>query len=539
MAIALTQDFKKDRMLNDIIYLPFDANACSVNVDKVTTASVNTSIAKLYQNLKFLYSYSFLERPVTNDVDFASSEFISKVALSGQHVCAAAGFDATSNQLVVFSCSQTKITVTRFDCVNYSNDLAGNLSKSMAEDATEIFLNDFPVQFSSILDCTFDQASGMLYVLDTGNIYKIDFSSYFKPLVDGQTYTYKLVEVTQGYKDVLAVEFIGITGNEKKGISGRMFRHTKLTYANNLVFVINQSQGMNSINVFDDSLNISRVITLPTEYGTLLDIDARHGNLYVITASKHMAVIKLSSLRAGTLSITTQKLMGSGYFSGVSVDSSNDNRIFFSGSGTSFSDTFRVYRTFTSKTERVIDSFAPSGTTNSLFVLPVDITMIDLSKVHATYIVTAGSSGTSIVKMFMPQTKITSDEMTIYDETSAYVSGDEYINAIIMNKSLYKLMYDNYQFVNSLLGQFNGNIITAKVRNGHDEFRYNGIIYPEKELLETPVSLVDPDNFISTNEVFCTSAVNRCIRNIVELQLYARSLIAARLDNIAEYGIQI
>ena len=102
------------------------------------------------------------------------------------------------------------------------------------------------------------------------------------------------------------------------------------------------------------------------------------------------------------------------------------------------------------------------------------------------------------------------EKVLSYDQIK--VLPDEPIDIIVYNKLLYKLIYNNLLLLENTSRKF------STVFDSRGFSIYLGFQYLNNDELELLDYNIEPDCFISNNEVVCTATVNRCLKKIYDLQ---------------------
>lgn len=99
-------------------------------------------------------------------------------------------------------------------------------------------------------------------------------------------------------------------------------------------------------------------------------------------------------------------------------------------------------------------------------------------------------------------------------------------DVIVYNKALYKSLYNNLLLLESTSRKF------STVYDSRGFSVYIGFQYLNNDELAKLDYVMKPDCFVSNNEVVTTHTINRCLREIYDLQL-------SILDNMQEKSINV
>ena len=106
------------------------------------------------------------------------------------------------------------------------------------------------------------------------------------------------------------------------------------------------------------------------------------------------------------------------------------------------------------------------------------------------------------------------DDYTIYDITPAStITYKEYTSNIIYNKVLYKMVYNHLQYLHNLRTRFAGKY------NSTGSFVFNGVRYIDEYEYGDMLLQLQKNNFIGINEYFTADVVNRCLKQIYDIQV--------------------
>lgn len=556
MAITIDRDiFKLDRIIDDIILLPFtDADILIDANRQITADNININFNKLYANLKYMYAYSYMYKPVmvkSNGINYNDNTNVQTFDLVNSTDITAVKLIKSStlgNTIYAFVGYKTKIEV-------YNVILDGNnipVSKTLILTINNIYDSAFNVKsFSGIYDMTND--SNILYVLDSDNIYKIDIAE----IINNNIAKVYLLELTQGFKDTLFDKIYEVTAQLKLNL----YNNIKIAANANYVVVLdNTFTDVMVLKVMDKNLNLISITAYKEETYKYVDLDIKDNIVHIIGQSTNSNNVPKKYKISVDKLITTAQFDAYKYFKGDiaysiipivfdEIKLLNENMVY---TGFDFSDNtdglmyiigsgnntpFRLYRTFISKCNRVIDS----RETDMLNVNCLDTIYYKTSDEIQNEIV--GVSCPTAVKLFYINTPIINafndTTFKIYDLNSSGISDEEIIQPFVFNKALYKVFHDNLVFINAIQGQFTGLIVSNLKRNGAPEIVYNGIKYPSDDILLNPYYIENPDNFISINEILSHNTFNRCISNILDLQKYMIKIIQSNMGDIALAGIGI
>lgn len=559
--------YMRDRMLDDLVMLPHQPYELLIPGNgELNQATINKHISKIYNNFYFLNSMLELKRPVMSTPAFGydDSVFVKSTEVrSGGNTITSVNIAKSKKEENAFYNIYTTanaITVTKtvivdgvFTVVPNSSFTVTNLYTTGYGGAVVSFDD---VTIHEIVDAAFDDDTSTLFVLTKQNVYKIDLYE----LVYNDIHRMTLIEMSQGYKDILYPEAKEISYIEKS----IKYHNKKIDCGGGFVVVYDESIKTPStlcvFKILDYKLNSINTVVLNRPVGTeITDIFVNGTTLYAVknTPEKELITIDLKDIANDSTFSLYRFRTEEGY---IANDVRNkitplvntisytgivmlDDVLFYTGFGVAAQNqtATRLYRSFNTKLNRVIDSRPCKGADGVVLAglnnLDVRRVVVDGKEVD----IATMSAGGKIINLVITTPKVTSviEDFNIYGLNNAAVHGEEYVQPMVINKSFYKILYDHIYLCSAIQGRFYAVVLTANSTVGHNELLYNGLKYVKEEDLEIPVKLHEHDNYISINEVLCVNTYNRCMGQIIKIQEHLVKLVQSNLGDLALMTIQL
>jgi hypothetical protein len=205
-----------------------------------------------------------------------------------------------------------------------------------------------------------------------------------------------------------------------------------------------------------------------------------------------------------------------------------------------------LYKRFVSRPERSIGSYktdnilnlpAVSGTESFSFfsaasgIADRETLFLGSETLNANY--APPVTNATVGKIFVEPFEKTNYKTLVYDlyKTQAYdlssteINMNEYVSAFMLNKALYKLLYNHMIFNDHIHSKF-----TAQYQvNGQAQL--TDISYIEDNQTNILNLSAEQDYFVGINEPCIASVVNRCIKKIHDLQLEIASNLQTKFTN--------
>lgn len=572
-----SRGFELDRLPGDIVSMPNNLEDIKINVnDFVLAETINYSLEKLYDNWLYLISYSYIGSNNIPDKKYAINMLtdtgtgprwlnqtqypaVSSTTKNTPNTFTdLTGFVkidniANSSNYNIIATTKTNVIllsgygVTNIDVIQHpvtnvksNNDITHPSTEILFKDITDLTVTD----------------SNHLFVMDN------ELKSIFKFDISGIT-TLDEAILKNDTPGRLMIKLIGGPGeiDDKNKFKNNIAMCTN----NNFLYVIDRDLDTTNVNVnqaaikiYDSELNWVNTIDITNSINSApIDItyNAELQRFYVLCHdwSSHdypIGTPETTNISSELLELDTNfnviKLHT--LFDLTKLDPSIGNekhkRVEFSveNSNIFYIVTEKnIYKKYISRPEKLVGRFklqekdiGPS-TTNNLDFKAIDI--------NSTTIIAA--DGTEKIK----------DEILIYDQYSniifelledgAFEEGlesqfdetsldfdnikiksDEFVNAVVYNKSFVKTLYNNLLLLENISRRFS----TVYTDKGLSE--YVGFNYLREDELKTLTYETTLDNYIGINEVVLSATVNRCLERIYNLQLRIQQTLQENKLNV-------
>lgn len=563
----------KDRYVFDNLLLPYDIEQILIQPNEIVNFSVlNKKISYLHDNLLYLYSQMFMgdtNIPVDKNMNFLCSHILTKkfdwttVELSKQD--GLFGFSTLASVSSLSSYSEFD-NLKRFVVIPFQDELGISIfgiSNTHLIGLTSLISEDGQMSnpnftlYVNVIDENTNQTcynledivydGRYLYVSDSkinggGQIFKYDITSYYSK------------ESVFEWKRFL-VETIGGNGNIDK--KNKFNGCSVLGTGNNELWTYDSNN--ECIKIFDNNFVWKKTIKIPNKSNdvyTVIDIRYRKmdNTVYVLFERLYN-----NEKTYGLMEYENYKLTNTYIFEDVLYPDTDKkfNRIAFSeqDSNVFYAITNNtIFKKFVSKPEKTFavfnrEEFYPEDSfiwdlidrnwneleefetwnyseffiegikTNDIFISPSNKNKDDL------YLL-----GKSCVVHFNEKTNYISllrDELlNYYNFESIKFEKNEYNQALVFNKEIYKLFSNILQLKNNLKGKFYAEF------NNYGDIVYKDYIYLSDEEMNELTLDLEFNSFVNDNELVEPNVINRLFKKIYNFQLKILQLSDVKLKNI-------
>ena len=592
--IDVDKFFDLDRYLGEPLILPYTYEDIKIKPNELCTAdNINASLYKLHYNFLYLnaqtkiasnnfplsgnYKGYFATEPtgdvrwfksITGTPSRATEEFVRQHPPHTTAQITNLSADTIANNLSVSNPIEGLVDGAFADNLkneNYYMGFMATSAKLMAVQSnkkdtfiwgpstilnTALVENSTQLSFSNIKSVAMD-LDNRLFVLDDVTVFKFDVDTLL-------SYNPALSSIGRDLMISIGGKSDSVDDKSKFNvpISIRIGKDNK-------VYVLDR--GDSAYRVYDKDLNWIRTANKKIDFSqdTVVDlgVDKDTEDVYVLTeggiifqydktdklvqrielldnlARPYINVPALSSITVDVLGLPAQK------FKKITF-SRNDGDIMYVLTDKN------IYKKFKTKTNRSIGSFRLND--NSIYTLSATnsfeetfefINILNTSDRSRDYIF-VGSNSTglkpNVGKVFKFEEQV-SYQTIVYDDyktrtypmSSVNIQPDEYVTAWVVNKALYKLLYNHLLFRDNIHSKFTGTYDSAGL------VQYAGIEYItdlDDNLFGYETTL---NNFIGLNEPVLAEVVNRCLHNTHVLQSSLTKMCGARITNKYPYGTQI
>ena len=553
------EKYKLDRYITDIISLPYNYNDVKIDYDTfVTNETVNDKIQLLHDNFLFLnaqsklavndmpldgvwegslgvnsapFTYQF-NSPSNNTKAVTQAAAAGGTSLSG-FTDAAFTNDKDQTRFVGFVPTDdgSRLLALEVEHTTSSPYITGGRAPVERFTGTGITTLEAQTElsFTNILDVEISKAD-KLYVLDNNLIHKLN------------------VESVLTHSSALS----GVGRFLEKSIGGTTSSNTINTKFKNAVKIALDSQenvyvldtSLSGYKVFDKNLNWKSNNIIQSKFKELegdlyvdINVDKNTGNIYLLSREGKMSTYDTDGKFLETTTFS-DKVSGE-TFKTITFSEINNN-IFYVLTDQN------LYKRFVSRPERSIGSYktdnilnlpAVSGTESFSFfsaasgIADRETLFLGSETLNANY--APPVTNATVGKIFVEPFEKTNYKTLVYDlyKTQAYdlssteINMNEYVSAFMLNKALYKLLYNHMIFNDHIHSKF-----TAQYQvNGQAQL--TDISYIEDNQTNILNLSAEQDYFVGINEPCIASVVNRCIKKIHDLQLEIASNLQTKFTN--------
>ena len=541
----------KDRFVFDKLTLPYSLEEVMIQPNEIVCFNVlNTKVKYLHENLIYMYSKMFMgatDVPVDDNINMLCSlqgsntlnweykkdnPFVFKFSnlSSVPALNKYSEFDKLNKFVVIPFLDKSGVSImgvsdTHLIALTSVLTPDGGLHSPSITLYTNIIDNHSQQECKNLEDVKFD--GRYLYISDSkindgGQIFKYDITQYYTndDIYNGERY---LIEPMGG-----------LGGPERKTkFNGCSILGTKP----NELWVYDS--GNNVIKIYDNNFVWKRTLKIPdTSTYKILDIKHRKMNnhMYVLyqreTERNNATIIKYGMFEYNE----SFKLVGTYEFQDVLYEdtdkrmnrfaiSEQDSNVFYVITDSS------IFKKFFTKPEESFavfnrSKFYPDDVfslhTKDICIIPSDNNKDDLYFMGVSFIGHVNERTDYI-------TVLREIELPYYNYNRIKFQGNEYNQAFVYNKEIYKLFANIIQFKNTLKGKFYAEY------NEYSDLLYKDYIYLSDEEINTLNIELEYNTFINENELIQPNVINRLFNKIYQFQQNLLSLTNVKLKNLKTY----
>ena len=542
-------NFKLDRYISDTLLLPHNYESVRLDYDTfITNETVNQKLELLHNNFLYLNAQSKLaindmpldgvwetsigvrdnphdfrfNDPPTNTTSLVSAAGSSGTSLSGftdatfvkdKDNKRFVGFVPTDNGAKLLALEVEIATPVASPYISGGAPPVERFSGTgitTLEDQTEL-------EFTNIVDVEATK-NGKLFILDNNLVHKLNVESILTNS-----------SAVSGIGRFLEQSIGGTTTSTND--NAKFKNATKLALdKNDNVYVLDTS--LSGYRVFDKNLNWKNNNLLSNKFKELADdiyvdinVDKNTDTIYLLSRQGKLTTFDTKGNFLDTITFV-DKISGE-TFKTLTFSEINTN-IFYVLTDKSVYKKFVSRPTFsigTYKTTNILNLPAVSGTESFSFFSSVsgiadrETLFLGSETLSASYDPPVTNS--TVGKIFIEPFEKTNYKSLIYDfyKTQTYdlssinINMNEYVSSFMINKALYKLLYNHMIFNDHIHSKFTGQYIN----NGQVEL--TNISYLQANQTNILNLSAEQDYFVGVNEPCIASVINRCIKKIHDLQL--------------------
>ena len=560
---VITSKLFYDRTITESASLPYDFDRDIFIAPNETCNSrlFNDRILKLYNNALYLYSQLFLaNNDIPNGYNRAAGTSKTNYTLgwSTENASSGASFapfaSAGYSQIddaIAFEVAKTYDDSNVFFGISPTAFIAMSANKEL----TTLNVVNVNSRVSENNDLLFKQLAGFsiagnyAYLCDVSQntIYKYDISGYISgdPSISNRR---------------IFIDSIGGFGN---ALAQTKFDAPDLVYANdtiNRLFVHDRNN--RCIKIYDTSLSFVRTHTFTAGSNSVakaISYNDINQMIYLIvqnsSTNEHVLQLCDKDLQLIQQYKLTEDLASSESYRGI-VFSKNDSNIFYLFTNQS------VYKKFVSKPDKTIGKWLIyKGGTNATHIWNIEKSKYSLASWSWNEGATSARDALTIVGMssffisdiddreqiflfvganskpfnrilHYSERNIFNAAMGVtninaYDVARAGVGNEEFVNALVINKELYKIAFNTLSIIKFITGRYVA------------EYDYlNNLVYKNIAALSdaesAAINSINLQNiYVHENEIMgSSSTLNRCLKEIYNLQYHALKIVRTKIDNI-------
>lgn len=522
-----------DRVTGDFIQLPYNFENIQIPVNELAVSGpLNLKLDYFYENILYLYSRSKI---LTNQIPYRYVNWLG--VLSGQN-------KVSWNNTTIKNTSAAPFAVAGLSALDFVKDFVtvktedGNILFVGTEGKNVFYAlsNETYTTFNVILSSEFIDEFTQLR---NGNVTDL--------IVDG----YNLYSIDYANNNVILYDIEGFIGGEnikknkryiKKIIGGEGGRYDNGEFKNpfaadiyNSTLVVMDS-GNACLKFYDSGLNwrYSLVVNRIFRDYEIVDIKLHKndftGNTDIFLLDKNNRIIILKVLDSSFDVIDFFEETEPGEYCIKYVFSKNTPNIFYVLTNKS------VYKKYFSRPETKIGKFnlGKDGIV-SFSLRAIDLVLENGNDTLFAFSRTSLSPSLSCGEFFkfiepnFTNNMLYSYDFDLYSRDQIHVKNDEYSQAITFNKSLIKLINNNYTLLNQARQRFKFDLdpylplsavdIQMTNQDIYESYRFIKNIYTEDSVLNDNRLQIECNNFIGNNENFQSDVLNRCLYKIYLQQL--------------------
>jgi hypothetical protein len=529
-----------DRVVGDFISLPYAFDKIQIPVNELSVAgAINIRFNYLYENLLYLYSRTKI---LTNQIPYSYTSWLglNRSILSGP-------IPPSWNSTIVPNTSARRFQDIGLSGLDYIQDFVvspttdgQNIVLIGSSDDT-IFFTKFDNQYSS-----FNVILSSIYIdektqLKNGNITDLVLNGNDLYVIDSTNNRVLLYDV-EGFIGGENVKF-----NKrylKKIIGGQGGRYDNNEFNNPyaadlyLSTLVVMDSGNSCLKFFDDQLNWRYSLILKNLFSLYTIVDIKlHKNQFtgiteILLLSKENKIIIVNIADSSYKVIDFSEETSTNEYAIKYLFSKQNTNIFYILTNKS------VYKKYFSRPTTKIGKFDLSKDNIQYYNLRAfDLyldgdrdSMLLFSRTDLTslYNITAGQ----FFRFLEPNTTnnmLYSYDFDIFSKDQIHIKNEEYSQSLTFNKSISKLINNNYVLLNQSRQRFKFDLdpylplsavdIQMTNQDIYESYKFIKNIYIDDGVLTDPSLNVDCNNFIGNNENYQSDTINRCLYKLYLQQL--------------------
>lgn len=542
----------QDRMPGDILTLPNQWIDVKINVNElVLSENINRSLESLYKNWLYILSYSVIPTNDLPDMQYYTNVLMDKgneidwVNAEDDFPNRSGDFEGINNIIKIQNTVQPNnyniiaTTTTNLMLLSGSGvteiDFIKNWDTARTDSIGNIIPDSITVSDSNITH----PSNGILFqsikdmvVSDSKDLFVLDdfHKIVFKFDISGITTLDESI-LKNDTPGRLLTSMVGDDGSIDDKVN--FINPICLVTVNDTIYVLDQHPTTKQVIIkqFDSHLNWIISYNLGVFVNqTVVDMEYNklHNKFYILTqANGSDDIPKLSSFEYDFTFINTVDLLDL-FRHDRSVADEQYKKIYFSivNENMMYIVTNKnIYKKYASRPtdfigrikfeERNIGTSTVERTLNDITIYPITVQVGDV-KFNKDEILLFEEDWNTIYRFVEDSGFENSFESSIDDKILTFdqtkIQPDENVDVVTYNKALYKTLYNNLILLENISRKF------ATVYDDKGLSQYVGFKYLNNNELELLRYEITTNNYISSNELVLTSTVNRCLKEIFDLQ---------------------
>ena len=523
-----------DRVVGDFLRLPYNFDNIPVPVNELSVAgTLNLRMDFLYDNLLYLYSRSKI---LTNQIPYSYSEWLGITSGSNK---------IRWNSTTIPNTSASPFATIGLSAFDFIQDIVVSPTKDdtnvvlIATEGSTLFFTKFDKNYS-----TFTILLSSIYVdentqLKNGNITDL--------VLDGNN----LYAVDAINNNVVLYDVEGFIGGEnikrnkrfvQKIIGGQGGRYDNSEFNGPcaadlyLSTLVVMDSGNSCLKFFDNQLNwrysliLKRLFSLYTILDLKLHKNQSTGITEIFLLAKENKIIIVNIADSSYKIIDFSEETVTSEYSVKYVFSKENSNIFYILTNKS------LYKKYFSRPATKIGKY----NLNNNGIKNFDLKAIDLylennednifmfSRTTLSSALTAGE----IFLFIEPNTTnnmLYSYDFDIFDQTQIAIKSEEYSQSLVFNKSISKLINNNFTLLNQARQRFKFDLdpylplsavdIQMTNQDIYESYKFIKNIYIDDTVLSNKNLQINCNNFVGNNENYQSDTINRCLYEIYLQQL--------------------
>lgn len=529
-----------DRVVGDFVSLPNNFEKIQIPVNELSVAdTLNLRFNYLFDNLIYLYSRTKI---LTNQIPYSYTRWL--------------GIASGSSTIKWHNTNTPNISASRFQniglsAMDYIQDFVVKPTTDnqniilIASQGQTIFYTKFNKDYS-----TFNILLSSIYVdektqLRNGNVTDL--------IIDGNN----LYSVDAVNNEIILYDVEGFIGGEnvksnqrfiKKVIGGQGGRYDNsefnYPFAADLYLstLVVMDSGNSCLKFFDDQLNwryslvLKKLFSLYTLVDLKLHKNEQTGNTDIFLLSENNKIIVLNLSDSSYKVIDFSEETVSGEISKKFVFSKQNDNIFYILTNKS------LYKKYFSRPQTKIGKYNLSKDGLSQFSLQgVDLYLngdVDNIFIFSRTDIGNNLSAGQIFEFYEPNitnNMLYSYDFPIHSKDTIQIKNDEYSQSIVFNKSITKLINNNFILLNQARQRFKFDLdpylplsavdIQMTNQDIYESYKFIKNIYTNESILNNPDLKIGCNNFVGNNENYQSDVINRCLYELYLQQLTILDII--------------